>query len=381
MQILTAPPRDTLTAQQVAGILSARALKVQGGCDRLNFNLQWQEDVSKHLIAGSVGRTMYAVVHGTCTLSFDKDYAWGLDLFRPYMILSDANNPASYARFDMGVFSLATPKQDGASNARVCTGYDRLYFLNRSIGDTYVVAAGTDYLAAMRQVVVDAGLVGVVLDGTATGKTLPKDMVWPLIPPAEGAAQDTTYLQVFNDLAAAIGYRGCWCDEQGQFRSEPYVAPSARNSEYTFDATVTRTLVGRKRTMANDIWAAPNRWVFIQQNRATTPTIANGGIYVVTNQSSGAASIDSRQLTWTKTTRLNAADSAALAVQGDQIVAADKAVVTAYAVTTGPFPPAGHFDVFLYTDPTLFAGSRKVVATKWEQNLSGSDVDWTWEST
>lgn len=381
MQPLTAPVRDPLTAQQVAGILSARSLKVQAGCDRLNFNLQFQEDISSRLTAGAVGRAMYAVIHGTCTLSFDKDYAWGLDLFRPYMILSDANNPSLAARFDMGVFSLATPKQDAATNERVCTGYDRLYFLNRSIGDTYVVTAGTSYLVAMQAVVAAAGLVGVLLDGSATGKTLPKDMVWPLIPPEAGSAQDTTYLQVFNDLADSIGYRHCWCDEQGLFRSEPNVIPSVRGSEYTFDATTTRTLVGRRRSMASDIWAVPNKWVFVQQNRADTPTLANGGIYIVSNQSSGPASIDNRQLTWTKTTRLNAADSAALATQGDLIVAKDKAVVTTYSVTTGPFPPAGHFDVFAYTDPALFSGTRKVVATKWEQNLAGSDVNWTWEST
>lgn len=382
MQSFTEPPRGNLTAAQVEAILRSRSLQVQGGCDRLDANLQWVEDVSDHLIGGSITRQMYATIHGTCSLLLDQDYTWGLALFRPYQILSDRNDPTKTVRFDLGVYSLTSPTVEANDATRSMTGYDRLYFLNRPIGDSYQVAAGVEYLAAMRQVITDAGLVGVTLDGSATGKTLPQAMVWPLVPPDAGAAQDTTYLQVFNDLAAAIGYRGCWADSQGQFRSEPYVTPASRGVEFTMWANVDKTVVGKKRQMAQDVWASPNRWVFIQQNGAAIPTTGNGGVYIVTNASVGPASIASRGMTWTKTVRLNAADSASLIVQGNRIVDADMAVATTYSVETGPFPAAGHFDIFSYLDPAFgMTQAVKVMATRWQQDIAGGQTNWLLTST
>lgn len=379
MQPLVVPP---LTAIQVEAILRSRSLQVRGGCDRLDSSLQWVEDVSDHLIGGSVTRQMYATVHGTCNLLMDTDYSWGLALFRPYQILSDRNDPNKSVRFDLGVFSLTTPTVEANDLSRSLTGYDRLYFLDRPVGDSYQVAAGVEYLAAMRQVITDAGLVGVSLDGSATGKVLPKAMVWPLIPPEAGSAQDTTWLNVFNDLAAAIGYRGCWADSQGQFRSEPYVTPASRGIEFTMWANVDKTVVGKKRQMAQDVWAAPNRWVFIQQNGATIPTVANGGVYIRTNNNVGPSSIAARGLTWTKTVRLNAADAAALIVQGDKIADADMASNTSYTVETGPFPAAGHFDILEFYDPALgMTQPQKVMATRWQQDILGGQTNWLLTST
>lgn len=372
MQQLTAAPRSSLTAQQVTSLLLGDSLTVTAGAERLNSSLVVQEDISNDLLAGSIERVMGATVHGTCKLEISRVLAWGTDLVRPYMILS---NGTVTARFNLGVFTLTTPERPVGLTPETysCAGYDRLYLLNRPVGDTYIVTAGTSYLAAVQNVVSAAGLSGVYLDSTAQGKTLPTDMVWPL-KPAQGQAGSTSWLNVINDLLSAISYRGLWADENGLFRSEPYVTPSARAPEFTF-TTDAATIVGQDRTFTQDIWNVPNRWVFVQQNLTAAP--ADGaGQYTVNNVSNGLTSQNSRGLVWPKVVELAAADQASLQAQGDVIAAADQQVAAELKVTLGPFPAAGHWDVYAYSDSAISVS--KVVCTQWQLDLSGADMNVIW---
>jgi hypothetical protein len=368
MQPITSDQRTLLTGDH---------LKVSAGLEVLDLNLGFIEDISDELAGGSISRNMDARIHGTCRLTLSRQLNWGAVLVRPYMTLSDGDLSA---RFNLGAYSLTTPERPvGASPALYeVEGYDRLYLLDREVGDTYEVASGVGYLAALRTLISAAGLSGLLLDGTAETKTLPAAMVWPFI--TERSEQPTTWLRIFNDLAAAVNYRGCWADHDGKFRSEPYATPAVRPPEFTFDADdVDVTIVGQTRTLIEDIWKVPNQWKFVQQNRTTVPTDGDG-LYTVPNQSTGPTSIDARGgLKWVKRTVVDVADQASLVAYGDRVVAADKRTASIIKATTGPFPAAGHHDVFLYVDSEL-GGTRKVQATEWEFDLTGSDVTWTWET-
>ena len=386
MQTLNAPPRDAFTASQVTSLLLAPAITVSAGLERLNASLVVQEDISNDLLSGQVDRLMNATVHGTCKLDISRALAWGIDLVRPYMTITDGRITA---RFNLGVFSLTTPERLGGINPETytCAGFDRLYLLHRPVGDSYAVTAGTGYLAAIRSVVATAGLTGINLDGTAELKTLPTDMVWPLVkstttavktlaPSAVNAGPGaTTWLNIVNDLLAAINYRGLWADENGIFRSEPYINPALRPPEFTFTVDA-QTIVGQTRAFVQDIWAVPNRWVFIQQNPATAP-VEGTGQYTVNNVNTGLTSQKSRGLVWAKVVELAAADQATLGAQGDVIVAADQRVAATIKPTTGPFPVAGHWDVFNLVDPSLLV--QKVVCSQWQLPLDGSDMTVIWD--
>ena len=222
MQALTAAPRGAFTAAQVTALLLAPAITVSAGLERLNASLVVQEDISDDLMGGQVERVMNATVHGTCKLDISRALAWGLDLVRPYMTLTDGKITA---RFNLGVFSLTTPERAVAwtPETYACSGFDRLYLLHRPVGDSYAVTAGTGYLAAVRSAVTAAGLSGVNLDGTAEAKTLPSDMTWPLVKStatttststgssaSSTATGATTWLNIVNELLGAISYRGLW---------------------------------------------------------------------------------------------------------------------------------------------------------------------------
>ena len=373
MQPLTAAPRDALTEAQVRGLLANSAsVTVRAGAELLGLDLAVRQDISDNLLGGSVERVMHAPIHGTCKLQLDTELPWSSTLVRPYMELSA---DGVTARWTVGVFSLTTPAErvNESPTTYDVQGYDRLVLLAREVGDSYSVAAGTGYLAAVTAAVAAAGLTGVQLDSSAAAKTLPADRTWPIL----AETTPTTWLGIVNDLLAAIGYRGMYADNDGLLRSEPYADPAARAPEYVLPAYGDRSLIGEVREQTTDLWNAPNRWVFVQQNAPAAP-VAGAGLYVVTNQSDGPTSIDQRGLTWTKTLQVDAADQGSLQTRGDAVVAADRRATRTLKVRTVPWPAAGHADVYTYDDPAL-GGAVKVQARQYQLDLTGADTEWLLE--
>jgi hypothetical protein len=376
--------RDGLSAAEVTALLQADALTVSGGLELLAPDLSVVEDISDDLLGGQVEHSLHATIHRTCDLSLSRSLVWGVDLVRPFMLLSDGQRSA---RFNVGVFALTTPERQVGElpETFAVQGFDRLYLLNRPIGDTYTVAAGMEYLTAIRQVITDAGLSGVLLDGSAQGVTLPQPMVWPLVSQPSGEDDDTgpaTWLRVVNDLLAAVNYRALWADENGTFRGTPYRPPAERAVEFTFDADSGTTLLGEQRTAVEDVWAIPNQWVFIRTNMPGDPPaepVDGDGIYRVTNTSDGPTSVDARGLVWPRLYEYRAASQAALVGLGDRRVALDRAVTTRFEVSVGPFPPFGHADIYRYRDAAAGV-DRKVQAVRVSLDLTGADGRMSWEA-
>jgi len=383
VQVLNAAPRDAYTTAQITALLEAGNLTVDFGADLLNLNLGFVDDLSPDLVGGSVGRDCYGTVHGFCTLQLSRVLRWGVDLVRPYMVLSSG---LTVARWNLGVYVLTTPQRTVGETPETydVQGYDRLMLLNRQVGADYRVAAGVTYRAAIVAAFAAAGLSGVLIDGSAADSTLPAARSWLLVGDStnpDQTATPVTWLRVVNDLLNAINFRAVWCDQDGQFRCSGYQDPKVRAPEYVFDADSQLTILGEDRTLTEDVWSTPNRWVFRQTNRSSdAPTPTEGdGIYTRVNDTDGPTSITGRGLTWTAVVDYEAASHAKLVSLGDRRVASDRRVTTALKVWTGPFPGAGHFDVFTYSDAAA-GGTRKVQATGWRMPFDGGNVEWDWEA-
>ena len=384
MQPLSAAPRDHLTTTQVTDLLQAHNLKVSAGLELLDANLALVEDISDDLGGGTIERGCHNKIHGTCSLSISRALTWGVDLVRPYMTLS-ANGLS--ARWNVGVYVMVTPERTVGETPETyqVQGYDRLMLLDRQIGEDYTVTAGTTYRQALLDVFSDAGLTGVLIEGAAADATLPADKTWPLVPLDQADPDQTstpaTWLRAANDLLRAINFRAVWADENGVFRCQAYQDPATRAPEFSFDADSLKTIVGEERRVMADVWKTPNKWVFRNTARpvgAPAPTEGDG-IYTVLNQSDGPTSIDERGLEWVTVIDYEAADQDVLVSLGNARVAADKRITTRYDVTTGPFPGAGHWDVFDFAD-TALGGTTKVQSTGWQMPLDGSDMTHYWEA-
>lgn len=354
--------RDGLTDGQVEALLIGPDPTIGFGADLLDGEDRFVEDISADLDDASVERSMYANVHGTCDLTLYRDLEWGVDRVRLWSTVSDGDVTA---RFDHGVFLLTSPDEDASETpqARRVTGMDKLWLLQRQVGDTYVVNTGVSYLDAIRGVLTDAGVTGrLLLDGSRQATLLEEPAVWLL------TAEPVSWLRVVNDLLAKIGYRGLWVDEVGQFRSQPYQPPSELGPEWTFDLTDPQTnIVGEDRSLSADVWDAPNWWRFVRR-QSVQPT-AGAGLYTVDRVGG--------ELPRRKVVHLDAADQDGLKAQGDLIVTSDTQNTRLLTIQTGPLPVAGHFDIVQVVDDDLPVD--RCQARRWRMDLAAGTCEWELE--
>ena len=368
MQPALEPPRDELTEAEVASAIEADKVEVTPGLELLDTDDNLVEDISGDLLTGAVSRQNYADIHGTCRLSISRQLEWGRQRLRPYMIVE---GDGVSARFNLGVFLPSTPTRTVGESPETyeVEGYDKLSILQTPIGRGWRISDGTSYLTAVRDLIDDAGETKVKLDPTSTA-TLPYDRAFPL-------DENTTYLSAINELLAAVNYRGLWVDWDGYFRSEPYIAPASRAPEWTYDSDDERTIVGEFRSEETDLFDVPNVWVFYITTAlpgGALPVEGNG-IYTVTNQSDGPASIDGRGgQAKRRVMGLDVPNHAALVARGDAIVAQDKQPTSKITLTTGPMPLVWHFDVALLRDEALPPSPRKLLSQGWTLPLDGSDM-------
>lgn len=379
MQPLTAPPRDAYTAAQMQALLVAPDLQVDFGVERLAPNLALVEDISSDVaVAPVVARDNLAVVHGTLTMTVSRALAWGYDRVRPFMLLSSPSVGVTNVRWNQGVYLMTTPDQviGETPQSYTASGFDQLMLLQSCIGDSYSVAAGANVLAAVVTVLTAAGVVApILLDSTASTKTLVTPLVWP-----QTSSSSPTWLQVVNDLLAAIGYRGIWCDWDGAFRSGPYVLPASRPSEFTFNVGhLTLGIVADGRKVTNDVWGVPNAWRFVA-NGLTVPPTEGVNQYSPTNPSTGVSS----QASLGRTVQgpviyLDAVDYASLVTQGDRLKALAMQGTELIDAKLSPFPAAWGWDRVTYSDPVLGA-DRQAQCRTWSLPFDGSDMSYLLET-
>lgn len=360
-------PEIALTAAQILALITADRLHVDFGAHLLDANDVVSEDISADLLGGEVEHNNYADVHGTCVLRLTRPLDWTNARVRPYQTLMGAGLTKTWP---LGVFLLTTPEMPLGETPVTYDvgGYDKLHLLQKPVGDTYVVEAGTGYLEAVLQAITDSGATGgaPLLDGTAQDKTLPTPMVWVLDP-----SRPTRYIDIVNDLLAAVSYRGLWADANGRFRSEPYQSPVVRPPAWTLDLSDPRTqIVSQNRRFTTDAWRPTNWWRFIQRGLPTQP-IEDAGLYTVDLSGGGAK--------YKSVHALDVANQESLEAAGDAIVQTALQLSNTLVIETGPLPLLGHFDVLAYRDPA-FTGEMRLQTRSYRIPLRGDqDVTLTLE--
>lgn len=358
---------DFTAAQVIYAIRDSPNLIINAGCELLDQNLRVLENITDDFVDGTVKRSNYATLHGTASVLLSRDLDWGRAIIRPYMILNGI-------RFNLGAYYTNTPDRVLGEQPLMyqVECYDLLDALNTPTGEAYAIAAGGSYVNAIYDVLTSQGFTKFVLDKSRIGTTLPTAKVWPL-------DTQTTWLNVVNDLCAAIGYRGVWSDWNGYLRIEPYLQPGIRQSEWTYETQGLQAMTSQQRTYTKDYYGAPNRWVAIRNNdvAGTTPVEGNG-VYTYVNQFNGLTSVEARGgRVITSILQLDAADQSALIAQTQQAVETDLRLQTKITLDTSPNPLHWHFDKVTLNDSE--AGQNlEVMEQEWELPLSGGNMKHVW---
>ena len=360
----------------VVDLVEAPVVQVGAGLDLLDSSGVWVADISADLTAaGSViARNMANKIHGTAKLTISRELAWGRDRVRPWVELSADGQTTT--RWNMGVYAMTTPQRNAGETPATYSvdGYDLLTILDTPYGSTYSAAAGSVPLTLIATLLTAAGITNAI-DQAAIAEVLPTGslVVYPI-------AQENTTLKIINDLLARVGYGPLWMDRDGRARSAPLVARSSVSPMWAYSTSSATTSVGDQRTGTADFFAAANRLVFINDDPGRGTPVEGNGFYTVTNPADGPTSIDGRGRSITKVVKLQAVTQAALMVQADQIVAADKRMASAVAVNVGPNPEHWHEDTVTFADADLGVSGLFAV-TEWSFDLGGGDMGLQLEAT
>lgn len=371
MQNVTGSPRDALPAATVTRLIrGASAIIVGSGAELLAPDLTVTEDVSAWLLGGTVERHAYNTLHGAANLSISRELDWGSALIRPYMTLTDG---LALARFNLGAYYTATPDRPFGDSpptyAVAC--YDILQVLDDPVGDAYSVDAGVAYLQAVADILDSRGVLVYLIDQTAAGKVLPSPRTWVL-------DDNTTWLNIVNDLLSSIGYQGMFSDWDGRLVAQPYRTPSTRQSEWTYTADAT-AIHGPDGTVSHDFYSAPNRWVFYRTNGTdgTTP-VEGDGIYTFVNDATGPTSVTARGgRVITKPMGLDVADQASLISSAQTTIDADMSIGTKVSTASGPNPLHWHFDRITVNDAGI-GQTAEYLSTDWSLALDLGAMAHTW---
>jgi hypothetical protein len=352
---------EATTTEEIIELLHAEGLQRSFGLELLDENDILIEDISDELRGGWVDRNNYGTVHGSCELQLSRPFTWETARMRPRITLVGAGLTKTW---NEGVYLAPSPDTElGETPAtHKVRGQDKLALLNRPVGESYSLAAGSGYLAGVRAIITASGVTGLapLLDGTAESTTLTTAMVWLLDPSAP-----PTFLGMANDVLAMLGYRGLYANRDGRFCSEPYQSPGVRTPTWTFDLTdQQKQMVREDRQMRRDELDRTNYFVFVRTGMATKP-ISGAGLYIVDNSGTGTK--------YKRTWWLPVESQTELVSKGNETVEEMTQRKWTINFPCSPAPVLWHFDVVNYWDMQA-GGYLKGQIMNWRQPLDLSDM-------
>ncbi|MGM0882587.1 MAG: hypothetical protein ACQEXQ_16290 [Bacillota bacterium] len=278
-----------------------------------------------------------------------------------YQTIQEAPETGGWVEWPLGVFVLSTPprKVDAVGVVtREVEAYDLLQVLkDDKVTDRYTVAAGTNYVTAVKALLDGAGLTTQNL--TATNLTLPTARDW---------APGTEKLRIINDLLGAINYRSIFFDEDGQAVAQPYVSPADRASEYTYRDDQD-SVIFPEIEQSLDLFAIANKFTLVVSEPDRTPLVST---YTNTNPSSPTSTVSRGRTIVDYREQQEAADQASLDAKVQRIAFEASQVYESVEFETAIMPQ--HSDLDVYTlEFTGLGISAKYSEQSWEMPLkSGS---------
>lgn len=159
----------------------------------------------------------------------------------------------------IGVFLPSSVRkiEDSTSKSVNIEAYDRCWIVKDTVAESmYYIAAGTNYIEAVKRLLNDSGIA--LIQATPTAETLSEDR--------EDWEMGTSYLTIVNQLLSEINYKQLWFNEDGVAILEPESVPSAANIKHSMDDTTVRSLMFPGISRETDVYRAPNVFICVCSN-------------------------------------------------------------------------------------------------------------------
>lgn len=184
---------------------------------------------------------------------FPTDEAdWLTDQIKPELVIDGVAHP-------LGVYLPSAVTGDESEDIRELKieAFDRCWIVRDNYTETILsLAAGTNYLTAVKQLLTAAGITLVIeTPTTATLTEIRED--WDI---------GTSYLTIINELLAEINYKQLWFDADGFAVLEPVTTPTAENIQHTLDSATVKSLLLPQLRRETDVYQAPNVFLVICSN-------------------------------------------------------------------------------------------------------------------
>lgn len=355
-----------------ADIIAGRFLNVEAGCELLDEDLNLVQDISDNMVLeGEISHTSLNRVAGTCRLTFDENYLWHINRFRPYLVLSDEDG--NETQFNMGVYMLNTPRrQTGKTPPRYeAEGYDLISLLDTPYGATYEVASGSNYLSTVAALLDAAGVPSYNIAQDAAAATTPMDLAWRL-------DNDNTWLKIINDLLIGVGYLELYADRNGTLQARPFYFPQDKSPVWAYDTESDDTIMLEEIQSEVDLHEIPNKWIFVRNVPSQALPSEGSGLYTVTNTTDGVTSTGQRGSNRPPVTIIIPVETAytqtELEITGDRIVDRMKQPTMTVNMQTGLNPTHFHYEVVTLNAPGLGLNTQKFYVESWSLPLGGGPM-------
>jgi hypothetical protein len=186
------------------------------------------------------------------------------DRIQPFMEIKMPDG--NWIEFPLGVFLLSSPTRvDGVNGTvyREIEAYDGLMILDEDkFTNRYLVAEGERYTMVVQDILTSAGITKFNVEDS--DKAVTRDIEFKT---------GTSKLEAINQLLSAINYTPLWVNANGYFVSSPYVSPTERAYDYTYeDNELSVTYSGMEEEL--DIFSVPNVWVVTESNPEKEPLVS-----------------------------------------------------------------------------------------------------------
>lgn len=252
--------RDGLTAEEVKKVLHSSNRKIS-----FEYRLLDRFDTYKKTLTMVSGCTVdyssLSSLKASANIKMKEDLTVDYlnDRIQPLIIFRKGSKEV---KFPLGIFLLNSPKRNDIDKAvyREIECYSKLQILSEDMfGERYFIPAGTNYIAAVAQIISSSGETKINLVPSSASTNVDKEY-----------DIEMTKLQIINELLQEVNYYSLNVDREGYFISSPYILPVDRQVEYEYiDNEI--SVIGQGASEELDLFNVPNVFVRYLDNPERSP--------------------------------------------------------------------------------------------------------------